>query len=151
MKGRKPRPTHLKLIEGNPGRRPINKREPKPAGDLFAPPSDMPPAAVPFWNQAIADAPQGLLRRLDLRILFVWACAAWLHSDAMGKVARSSAMVQSARTGEVYQHPMLSVANRQAGLMMKAAAEMGFTPTSRSRIALPPGVGEENEFDEFAS
>lgn len=30
MRGRKPKPTHLKLLEGNPGHRPINGAEPKP-------------------------------------------------------------------------------------------------------------------------
>ena len=149
MKGRKPRPTHLKLLEGNPGKRTINKGEPRPEGDLFEPPSDLPPGAVPFWNQAIADAPRGLLKRLDLRILFIWANAAWLHSDAATKISRSSVMVQSARTGEVYQHPMLSVMNRQATLMLKAAEQMGFSPSSRGRINLPTPRGENNPFDEF--
>lgn len=31
MRGRKPKPTHLKLLEGNPGHRPINGAEPKPS------------------------------------------------------------------------------------------------------------------------
>ena len=30
MRGRKPKPTRLKVIDGNPGRRPLNKREPVP-------------------------------------------------------------------------------------------------------------------------
>jgi len=30
MKGRKPRPTELKLLEGNPGRRLLGAREPRP-------------------------------------------------------------------------------------------------------------------------
>jgi len=33
MAGRKPKPTALKIIEGNPGKRPLNKNEPKP--DIF--------------------------------------------------------------------------------------------------------------------
>ena len=31
-RGRKPKPTALKVLEGNPGRRPLNKNEPKPKG-----------------------------------------------------------------------------------------------------------------------
>ena len=30
MKGRKPKPTRLKVISGNPGKRPINDSEPDP-------------------------------------------------------------------------------------------------------------------------
>ena len=29
-RGRKPKPTAIKILEGNPGRRPLNKNEPKP-------------------------------------------------------------------------------------------------------------------------
>jgi hypothetical protein len=37
MKGRKPKPTELKEILGNPGHRPLNLNEPKPEGDLERP------------------------------------------------------------------------------------------------------------------
>ena len=30
IRGRKPKPTALKLLEGNPGKRPINEHEPVP-------------------------------------------------------------------------------------------------------------------------
>ena len=30
MRGRKPKPTALKVLEGNPGKRPLNKKEPQP-------------------------------------------------------------------------------------------------------------------------
>ena len=30
-RGRKPTPTAIKVLEGNPGKRPLNDREPKPA------------------------------------------------------------------------------------------------------------------------
>ena len=34
MKGRKPTPTHLKLVKGNPGKRKLPINEPKPARDF---------------------------------------------------------------------------------------------------------------------
>jgi P27 family predicted phage terminase small subunit len=149
MKGRKPRPTHLRVLDGTRGRIPLDRNQPKPSGDLFEPPADLIPQAVPFWNEAIADAPRGLLKRLDKRALAVWATAAWVHADAAAKVARTATVVQSARTGEVYQHPALSIMNRQALIMLRAAAEMGFTPSSRTRIHIPEG-NEDNDFAEFA-
>jgi len=35
------------------------------------------------------------------------------------------------------QSPYLSIANRQAEIMMRIASEFGFTPPSRSRISAP--------------
>ena len=37
-----------------------------------------------------------------------------------------------------YAVAYLSIANRQAELMMRIASEFGFTPASRSRISAPP-------------
>ena len=34
VRGRKPKPTALKVLEGNPGHRPLNKKEPMPKGKL---------------------------------------------------------------------------------------------------------------------
>jgi len=34
--------------------------------------------------------------------------------------------------------PYLSIANRQAEIMIRVASEFGFTPASRSRISAPP-------------
>ena len=40
-------------------------------------------------------------------------------------------------TGFPIQSPYLSIANRQAEIMMRIASEFGFTPASRSRISAP--------------
>lgn len=150
MRGRKPKPTHLKLLQGNAGKRAINRNEPQPDGALIEPPGDLPVSALPFWNQAIADAPAGLLRRLDLRVLTVWSIAAWLHSDAARQVAASVTVLQT-KSGELVQHPSLAILNKQAIIMLKAAAEMGFTPSSRSRVAVDGASGvSSNPFDRFA-
>lgn len=150
MRGRKPRPTHLRVLDGTRGKIPSDRKQPKPQGDLFEPPADLIKEAVPFWNEAIADAPKGLLKRLDKRALAIWATAAWLHSDAAAKVSRSATIVQSPRTGQVYQHPALAIMNRQALIMLRAAAEMGFTPSARTRIDLGDEAESDNDFAEFA-
>jgi phage terminase small subunit len=44
------------------------------------------------------------------------------------------------------QSPYVSIANRQAEIMMRIASEFGFTPASRSRISTP-NKNEPNLFD----
>jgi hypothetical protein len=39
----------------------------------------------------------------------------------------------------------MAVVNRQAGIMLKAAEQLGFTPTSRSRIHLMDAVSNEGD------
>ena len=150
MRGRKPKPTQLRLLQGNPGKRALRENEPRPTGDLFAAPPDLPARAVPFWTRAIADAPAGLLKNIDQRTLFAWAIAAWLHSDAIAQLTATTLLARVGKNGAVQQNPLLPVVNKQAELMRRLAVEMGFTPTSRSRISIDSGEGEADPFARFA-
>ncbi|WP_426032826.1 P27 family phage terminase small subunit, partial [Caulobacter sp. DWP3-1-3b2] len=49
-RGRKPKPTALKLIEGNPGKRALNDAEPN-AGPIGNPPDDLDGLALAKWRE----------------------------------------------------------------------------------------------------
>lgn len=163
VRGPKPKPTKLKELEGNPGKRRLNKREPKPKGDLIKPPPDLPRQAVPFWRQAIASCPPGQLKLLDERAVFCWAMAAWAYADAAAKVAEVGTVVKAKSDGApAQQNPFLAVMNKQSQLMRAWASELGFTPSSRTRVNAgdePPGGGggrgggrgggQRDDFDDF--
>ncbi len=138
MRGRRPKPTHLKLLEGNPGQRPVNKNEPVPIGDLREPPEWLNEEQTRSWNYALAHAPHGLLKRLDRSILVVWVVAECFHAEAVQKVGEFGMLAKSYATGAPIQNPYLLIATKQAQLMVKAAAELGFTPASRSRVSVAP-------------
>lgn len=135
MAGRKPKPTHLKIVTGNPGKRPLNKREPKVSGDLSEAPAHFTDVQREIWDYAIANAPKGLLKQLDLSVLETWVVACVFHRDAVKQVTENGQVVTSP-SGYPIVNPYLSNANKQALIMMKAASEMGFTPSSRSRIVM---------------
>jgi P27 family predicted phage terminase small subunit len=148
--GRKPKPTHLKLLAGNPGHRPLNTEEPIPEGDLASPPDWMTESQKEVWSAALESAPKNLLRRLDSSIFQVWVVACDAHKDAAVKVSQSGMVVKSPVKGEPMQNPYVSIMNRQAMIMMKAAAEMGFTPSSRSRIRIKNELpGNSSKFQQF--
>ena len=50
-------------------------------------------------------------------------------------------------TGYPIQSPYVSIANRQAEIMMRITAEFGFTPASRSRLSAPAAEQEPTLFD----
>ena len=64
MSSRKPVPTHLKVIRGNPGKRALNRNEPVPVGDLVDAPDWMTDTQKAGWKYAIDNAPLGLLKKL---------------------------------------------------------------------------------------
>src|SRR4051812_11571658 len=49
MKGRRPTPSHLHLVRGNPGHRPLNSKEPKPDRGAPVAPGHMSDKASQTW------------------------------------------------------------------------------------------------------
>lgn len=128
----------LRLVRGNPSRRPINKREPKPGGSLTtSPPEGISPRAAKVWVHAMACAPAGLLKQLDDGVLLQYCVARAYFEEAEEKVAKTGLMVKSPN-GHPIQNPFLAIVNRQSEIMLRAAREMGFTPAARAGIALDP-------------
>ena len=151
MAGRKPKPTMLKIIEGNPGKRPLNDREPKPTGDLVNPPEWLNDSQTEGWKYAIENAPKGLLKKLDQSVLITWVIAEDLHRQATIQLQKTGLLVRTPNTNQPMQSPYLPIINRQATLMMKAASEMGFTPTSRSRIVLAEEAIQDDPWAKLAN
>ncbi|MGB6750178.1 MAG: P27 family phage terminase small subunit [Xanthobacteraceae bacterium] len=59
-----------------------------------------------------------------------------LWAEATEAIQKFGTMVKSP-SGFPIQSPYVSIANRQAEIMMRIASEFGFTPASRSRISTP--------------
>jgi len=136
VRGRKPTPTFLKLITGNPGHRPINRDEPEPEGDLRDPPDWFTPRQRILWDQTIRAAPPGLLRLLDATLLETFIVAKSLHEDSAKKVAEYGAVIRAPGSGVPMRSPFVGIMNQQAQVLGKCIAEMGFSPTSRSRVKI---------------
>jgi len=136
-RGRTPKPTALKVLAGNPGKRPLNRREPKPQGAVGEPPEYLSDGAKAAWRLAVECAPPGLLTPLDSSILLIWATAADLYHKAQEGLTKTGMLIKGPNNGMPIQSPYLAIANKQAQIMAKAATEMGFTPASRSRVTLP--------------
>ena len=134
MRGRRPKPTALKELEGNPGKRRLNTAEPKPEGDLYAAPEWMSDSQREGWAYAITHAPYGLLKQLDRSMLAIWVVAEDLHREAAEKIAQYGLLTKSPNAGLPLQSPYLAILNKQAQIMIKAGVELGFSPASRSRV-----------------
>jgi P27 family predicted phage terminase small subunit len=138
MRGRKPVPTRLKLMAGNPGKRPINHNEPQPASAFPSCPAELSLVARAEWDRLAPELGElGLLTNLDRAALAAYCGAYALWAEAMAAVQKYGTMVK-APSGYPMQSPYIGLANRQAELMIRLSAEFGFTPASRSRISTPP-------------
>ena len=124
MRGRKPVPTQLKVVRGNPGKRALNKNEPQPVGELSDAPDWMSETQKAGWSYAIENAPQGLLKKLDRSVLTTWVVAEDFHRRAVEQVDKFGLLTKAPNTGLPIQSPYLPVVNKQALLMLKAGEQL---------------------------
>lgn len=145
MRGRKPTPTFLKLVTGNPGRRPLNDAEPVAPPNLPEPPAFLSPVAVAEWQRLgreLADA--NLLANLD-RNLFASYCVYYdLYCQAFEDMKTAGRYMRRGSGGLATSKPleqMMLFEKRMTAL----ATEFGLSPSSRSRIR----VDDKKPKDEF--
>ena len=132
-----PRPTRLKALTGNPGKRPLNVDRAAAGTDN----SGMPERTQSCCSEGMGSAGNrigtiGTADRARPGALAAYCNAYGLWAEATEAIQKYGTMVKSP-SGYPIQSPYVSIANRQAEIMMRIASEFGFTPASRSRITPP--------------
>jgi len=142
--GRKPKPTAVKKLEGNPGKRKLNENEPMPVKGMPTCPSWLLPEAKAEWERLANQLSEmGVLTEVDRT-----AFAAYCQSYARWKEAQShideSGSTYETENGMRRPDPWVSISNTEQRLMMSAASEFGLTPSARSRIMAASGVNKDD-------
>lgn len=143
MRGRKPKPAHLRLIEGNPGKRPLAKGMKIEPTAMLEPPAFINGYASEEWNRiAPGLALMGILTSIDVAALgsYCQSYAIWRQaSEAINKMAASDmltgGLMIKTTNGNAIQNPLVGTANKAASDMVRYAAEFGMTPSARSRLS----------------
>ncbi len=148
MRGRKRKATVLKLIDGNPGKRPINGHEPRPPGTMPTCPAHLSPTAKTEWKRLGKILNEiGLLTQIDRTVLAAYCQAYGRWVEAERKLAETPTLLKTP-AGYIQISPWITVANKQLELMAKFMAELGLTPASRCRIAVDVPNGPKPWGDE---
>jgi P27 family predicted phage terminase small subunit len=149
--GRKPYPSHLHVIRGNPAHQSFIKDEPQPAKPANLPdaPEYLTGYAVDEWRRMAAELYRlNLLTVVDVHSLALYcqAYSRWRTAEETlaAVAARDPAMnglIIKTKTGAPMQNPLVLIAQRAGRDMMRFAAEFGFTPSARSRISTADSLG----------
>jgi len=153
MPGPAPKPTALKLVQGNPGKRKLNCKEPTFSGAPVCPPwiTDV---AKQEWNRIILElAALDMLRAVDSASLAAYCLsyARWRSAEeivtAEGQTVQEPVLTKSGEIigFKVKRHPATSIAKDALAAMLRASSLFGFDPSSRSRLQ----VGEPAKIDPF--
>jgi P27 family predicted phage terminase small subunit len=148
MRGRKPKPTSQKLLEGNPGKRPIRGREPQPPRSQPSCPAHLSASAKAEWKRLAQSLNGiGLLTQADRAVLAAYCQAYGRWVEAERRLAETPMLLKTP-AGYVQPSPWLGIANKQVELMTRLMAEIGLTPAARSRLSVQiPGGPRPWEFE----
>jgi P27 family predicted phage terminase small subunit len=146
MRGPKPKPTALKRLKGNPGRRPLNAFEPHPAPvTRLAVPAHLRPDARRIWRTLATQLQAvGLFTELDVPKVTVLAVALAEHRRCYEQLHMALETQPGVDTAG------LARALRQAAETVKSLSNgFGMDPGDRVRLAVAPRPEASDPFREF--
>lgn len=144
MAGRPRKPTAIKRLEGNPGKRPLNDLEPQYPG---APemPNWLPKEAKAEWEKITKELSlTGLVQKVDKAMLTGYVVA-WANFEEaekiMKKKGRTFEIPKFNKEGEListyYQiRPEVTISNNAMTQIIKFCQEFGLSPSSRTRLTV---------------
>ncbi len=146
MRGRKPKPTALKKLQGNPGGRRLNESEPQFSEGIVCP-EWLTAEAKAEWARMVSELDaSGMLQSVDAASLagYCQSFARWRSAEQLiDREGQTLTETIHNRSGlavgqRVRRHPATIIAKDEKAAMQKFAALFGFDPSSRSRIFVTP-------------
>lgn len=143
MPGPRPTPTHLRLLRGNPSKRPINDREPKPElpPEPPAPPDFLDDYAVEEWRRIAPELHRlRLLSHVDVAALAGY-CFAFSQWKTAAESLRRMGVTDPVMRGQLVKgeggatvNPLIWVARHALRDTIRLCQEFGMSPASRTGI-----------------
>lgn len=154
--GRKRKPTALKLVTGNPGKRAMPKKEAKVDLAQPTPPAFLNDDAKVEWGR-VCDTlyKAGLMTDLDRAVLAAYCQAYGVWAQAERQIAKLAekgeinGLLMKTSNGNVIQHALIGIANKARGDVVRYAAEFGMSPAARARVEASPPDGQEKPVSKF--
>ena len=170
MPGPAKKPTKLKILEGNPGKRRLPQNEPNPTPAIPSCPSYIKGVARKEWKLITPELYiLGILTKIDRMALAGYCIACGQLAEVEHELAKmkksnrelsklkrknpnlktqlSNGLVSITSNGNAIMEPLLSVRKQAMELMHKFAAEFGMTPAARARVNKTGGREEQDPLD----
>jgi P27 family predicted phage terminase small subunit len=148
--GRKAKPTALKLVDGNPGKRRINQHEPQPAKVYDPdPPEGFDAIHAAKWNEVAGKlAKVRVLTELDLDALEVY-CREWVnYHNAIADIATRGKLLQMP-SGGVMWNPSWTQLKHSQNVCRSIMSEFGMTPSTRTSLVASADETGKNRWSSF--
>jgi len=160
MAGRRPLPTNLKKLRGNPGKRKLNDAEPDVNQKAPEMPPDLPELAQKEWTSIVPRLMQlHVLSDVDGKALAAYCFAYARWHEAEQEIERLGIIVEEPILGgpienreivgyKYKRNPAVSISHDALKLMKTYLIEFGLTPAARTRLRIEKPK-EPDPMDEY--
>ena len=138
LRGPPPKPRALVVLEGNPGKRPLNPFEPQPRVKRPKCPAHLDDAAKREWRRLVP-----ILERMRVlteadEIPLANLCMQYATLVKAQQLLGKSGLLFKTKSGYVQQSPLVGIVSGCVEQINKLCREFGLTPASRTRIQVAP-------------
>lgn len=150
MAGRRPKPTALKIVSGNPGKRKLNAQEPEAAIGTPAMPNHLTKRAKEAWERIAPELEAMRVLTLPDGPALELLCDAYAEWRAARAVVTKRGATYRAFTKNGYMmrvRPEVAIASDAWRRIKAMLVEFGLTPAARSKVNAQP----EQAVDPFES
>jgi P27 family predicted phage terminase small subunit len=157
--GHNRKPTRLKKLQGNPGKRNTNRREPRPRPGAPQKPASLAKEAHAEWDRISPILEKmGVLTTADGAALEAYCKLHALNLKAEAAIEKYGivlAKVDEVGVSVLKKNPAVSIFESTSRLIRSFLQEFGLTPASRSKVAasegrdLEPDVKAQDQLQDF--
>ena len=134
-RGRKPKPTAVKIRQGNPGKRKLNENEPhfSELDENTAPPDDLDENGQIMWAFVLKElVPQKVLLKTDLQTVANYCIAYQNRKKANQDIEKHGSVIVT--DSGIKRNPAYTTLKEAMADMAKFGSLLGLDPSSRSRL-----------------
>lgn len=138
MRGRRPKPAELKILAGNPGKRPIKPSSIDLPAQIPDCPDHLDADARLEWERITAlMSGTELLKQTDRTVLAAYCQCFSRWKNAETQLRKVGPVLLTPNKMPV-QNPYLQIANKALEQLRSFMTELGFTPSARGRVNSEP-------------
>ena len=153
-RGPKPTPTELRILRGNPSKRPLNAAEPQPPASGIVMPEHLGEVAARRWGELLPMLQATrVMTRADVEALarycdtYEW----WLAVRAKLKAEGDTYPIlnDGGEIKYIAQRPEVSIAHKLATQLRQLEADFGLSPAARVSLKVEPDAPQETTLQKF--
>jgi P27 family predicted phage terminase small subunit len=136
-RGPAPKATNLKILEGNPGKRPLNSNEPQPETGATCP-DWLSDNAQLFWAELYPVLEScGIITKADQYTLAAYCDALANYKRATVEIEELESLIEKNGHGSKMS-PVVTAQRNYAELMIKYGTKLGLSPSDRTSLKVSP-------------